>query len=503
MNIERKIISALLLVVVAAALVILHGKFKGAKESTRQIAVTIEGNIKKPGTYYVPYGTTRFELLKVAGVSSNSDLSNMDVYAEATEGEKISVGTLDKNVVLKSSATAAKPCVVNFFIGEVTLSGKYGSRKPDRDVPVFEGDKITCGEKATIELRLGDETLVDLRNKSELTLASLYKTDETGMLNVTFHLAQGQLWTYVKPQPQNVRFQFTTPFMTAEIKGTELELTSDSTMSAVKLTKGILNLIRAGSDRKVIITEGQKAVVSRNPQEEVALSNISGEEQSSDADLKAFREEKGKFMAEQSIRRILFIVLPDVYILTEINPGTGVVSLSRISPYADVSDYVEGVNDLGKVFLYGGVRLAASIVERLSHKRLEHYAVVSRENAVDVINRLGGVYIDVDNLAADKMVVQPGFQKLDGAKVKTYIGSALNLGMSTPDRAEALARRQNQVLHAIFDAALNNKITFSVLMFAMIFNKMDTDMEPEYGMSTYKIFKSKQDWRIDFNSLVL
>ncbi|MBL8029113.1 MAG: SLBB domain-containing protein, partial [Fibrobacteres bacterium] len=71
------------------------------RNELREIPVTIEGIVRKPGTYYVPYGTTKFEVLKVAGVLPNSDLNDIDVYAQAESGESIKVGKLEQDVAMK------------------------------------------------------------------------------------------------------------------------------------------------------------------------------------------------------------------------------------------------------------------------------------------------------------------------------------------------------------------------------------------------------------------
>ncbi len=500
---EKKLTIALLITVGIAAILILYHRFSGSGQEVREIAVTIEGNIKKPGTYYVPYGTTKFEILRVAGITQSSDLKNLDIYAEASEGENMNVGTLDKDVSLKSVSTTAKPCVVNFFVGDVSISGKYGSRKPDRDVPVFEGDKIKCGAQGTVELRLGDESLIDLKSQAELSVLSLYTADQTGLMNVNLQVDKGKIWAYIKPQPQNVRFVFSTSRMVVEIKGTEVEIETDSSMSALYLTKGTVSVGKVGSDRRITLAEGQKVIVDNNPDNELVAGNITDEEKGTDSELKAFREEKDKSLSGNTVERILFLALPDFYILSDMDASKSQITVSRIFPTSDVSEYIDGVDELGKVYLYGGIRLTTSIVERMTKKKLEHYGVMSRENVIEIINKLGGVMIDVDYISAGIMEVKPGMQKLDGYKAIKYVAAGIRSGSQSAGSADEIISRQNKLLRAVYEASLANKIGFSTILFTQILKNMETNMDANYAAEYYKVFKSKTDWKINFGTLAL
>src|SRR3989339_497542 len=99
--IEKGVSRLLIFVFLLVGIGLVFWKFHVRRPPVREVSVMIEGHVKRPGMYYVPYGTTRFEVLQVAGVLPNSDINNVDVNAPVTAGDKDSVGTLDKNVSLK------------------------------------------------------------------------------------------------------------------------------------------------------------------------------------------------------------------------------------------------------------------------------------------------------------------------------------------------------------------------------------------------------------------
>ena len=100
-RIERRAVQILVFIIILLGCGVLWQRLRPRRPDFREISVTIRGNVKKPGTYYVPYGTSRFEVLKVAGIKANSDINHVDVYAQADEGEKIDVGVLEKDVAFK------------------------------------------------------------------------------------------------------------------------------------------------------------------------------------------------------------------------------------------------------------------------------------------------------------------------------------------------------------------------------------------------------------------
>ncbi|MFH0920003.1 MAG: LCP family protein [Fibrobacterota bacterium] len=460
----------------------------------REVSVMIEGHVKRPGMYYVPYGTTAFEVLRVAGVMPNSDLNNVDVNATVTDGDKVNVGTLEKNVTMKggSQPYVGAPCVVNFVTGKVSVTTLQGTQKaPVRNVPLAEGDRILCAADGMIEIRLGDGTLVDLKKNSELQIQSLYTADSSGMLAVTLHLATGKLWSFIKSQPPNVSFRFTTPHLIAEIRGTEIEISADKDQSKIGVIKGMVFVGKYNESDRVTLTEGQKATIDAVADKPVETGSLTDGEKGGDEDLKAFSQQRDKYLAQNAVRRFMFLVLPDFYCVFEMDPFQRKILVYRIPANTPVGDYVEGVNELSKVYLYGGVGLTTSLIERITERPIEHFMILDRPDIISIVDNLGGVFIDVDDRSAAAMGIKAGYQKLDGNMMLKYFSPRRD------DREKGIDR-QNRAMYAIFDASNKRRLVFNAVLFTKLFMNLETDVTVDYSMESYNTFTAASDWKCDF-----
>lgn len=498
MKSELKIMAAVTAgLIIAGAVVLIRRELRPVLPDTGQIAVTIEGMVRRPGTYFVPAGTTRFEVLRVAGVEPNSNLSAIDVTEPIDQNDTMTVGKLDKDVTLKASPFSGRACLVNFFVGDIDIVGKVARRKPDKDAPVFEGEKILSGAKGTVELKLVDESLIDLRKESELTVKELYKASESGSMRVHFLLQNGSLWSYLKPQSPNISLVFSTPHMTAEIRGTEIELSTSARGSSLRVIKGMVNAGRAGTGNRVNVSEGQQAWVDSSLEKTIEVRNLTEEDLAVDAETKAIQEEKNRFLSENAVLRQFILIYPDFYLLQEFDPSKSSIKVYRLAPNTDVSEHVEGVNELSKVYLYGGIRLTMSIVERLTRKRVEYYTVLGRENVLDIINRLGGVNMMIDEKSASAMQIKPGLTKVDGKLAVLFLKAGKDDDPALSLR-ERYIGRQNRLLKAVYENMLADKITFSKILAGQLIRGLETNVNVEYVMNAVNTLKSARNWQIDF-----
>ena len=493
-SMEQKVMTLLLLLFMIAGGILLLQKWKARESAAGEIAIKIEGRVLRPGTYRVPYGTTTFEILQVAGVYDNSDLNGLNVFAQASDGERVSVGTLEKNVALRpGSASLQQECAVNFFVGSASLLSNGQEKKLERLLPLKEGDRIECREDGIVELRLMDGSLLDIKKQSMLNVKKLYRTDETGGSVVDFQLTAGRLWAFINPQPQNIRFYFSTPQFIAEIKGTEVEIAVDSVQSRINVIKGTVSLERIGTAEGITLSSGQKATVVRDLESRMETGEITDLEK--DKDLETFNSEKSRALSEAEAKRFLYLGLPDYYMLVEINPNTSKVSLIRINPRMPVKDYVEGVNELGKVYLYGGIGLVASVIERISNKRIEKNLIHEPHNVATFIDLLGGVTVNLDESTAHFLNLKRGLNRLDGKLALKYMAPGRD------DREESL-RRQNEVFISLYKGFTEQRIIYSTLLAGKILADVHTDMDIAYMNSLFDSFKKRNDWNVEFTNLV-
>ena len=131
-------------------------KRKQALDPIESIIVTIDGNVKKPGRYKVPLGTTHFEILKVAGIRTTSDLTPFNLSAQIEPDQDLTVDTLQSPVAIKASVR------LEFFFGEITIISAEGrDRPPQEGISIDEGDRILTEEKSQAELSVNTYSRIE------------------------------------------------------------------------------------------------------------------------------------------------------------------------------------------------------------------------------------------------------------------------------------------------------------------------------------------------------
>ncbi|MBL8027681.1 MAG: LCP family protein, partial [Fibrobacteres bacterium] len=376
---------------------------------------------------------------------------------------------------------------------DVTIRGAKGGRKAEKDGQLFEGDTVITGKSGSMELRLGDESLVDLRGESSMLIAALYKASGDGQLAVQFSLLKGGLWSFIKPQPANIKWKFFTAFLVSEIQGTEIEINHSAEQSVLLVKKGQVYAGRNGTEKRLSVMEGQKIVVPSDIAKDIAVSELTEEDRKgADKEMTSVLA-SGEAGSSSSVRRFIVMLVPYYYIVSEFNKQTGAVSVTRIIPTANVSEYVEGVNELGKVYLYGGIRLTISVIERMTRKRIERYAVLDRNGVFKTIDRIGGVTVELSAEDAENLGLKSGPNKLDSEKVLKYLqGKDKNSGLSL--------EKQDKLIRAMYAEISGSKLNATKALISQLTSGLETDIDVSYGTDLYDVIKSRKDWRVDIVS---
>ena len=117
----------------------------------------------------------------------------------------------------------------------------------------------------------------------------------------------------------------------------------------------------------------------------------------------------------------------DTNILCRIDPTTNTVSLLSIP--RDTQIYVAGVGQtkFNSAYAYGGVATTIKAVKDLCDVDVDHYAEIDFEGLVDLIDAVGGIDVEVDELIDDPdagdIVIEPGLQHLDGEAALVFARS--------------------------------------------------------------------------------
>lgn len=140
----------------------------------------------------------------------------------------------------------------------------------------------------------------------------------------------------------------------------------------------------------------------------------------------------------------------DMVMLLTLNPDEGSATLTSFP--RDLYVYAPGwsLMKLNTIQPRGGYELLKLTFEYNFGVRPDYYANISVDSFVLLINRLGGIYVDVPAALSDptyvngKFSVGPGLQFMDGPKAKWYVRSRATTGDLYRNQ------RQQAVLEAIF-----------------------------------------------------
>jgi LCP family protein required for cell wall assembly len=176
------------------------------------------------------------------------------------------------------------------------------------------------------------------------------------------------------------------------------------------------------------------------------------------------------------------IVRTDVIILVIVNPGRGTISL--VSFPRDLFIYIPGYgnNRINSAYTYGGFKLLADTLEYNFGVRPEYFMMTNFHNFIEIINKLGGLDVEVEKALEDKCdlpqqvdtycAVEPGTIHMDADTALWYVRSRKTT--SDLDRI----RRQQEVLKAIAKKVVSLDVLVQApAIYDRFINYVDTNLD--------------------------
>lgn len=118
----------------------------------------------------------------------------------------------------------------------------------------------------------------------------------------------------------------------------------------------------------------------------------------------------------------------DTIMVAHINPKDAHASIISIPRDTLVTIPGRGLDKVNHAFAYGGVELSRRTVENFLGVKIPYYVVVDVNGLADLIDRLGGVYLNiekrmyyVDYAQGLYVNLKPGYQRLSGRDVLSYL----------------------------------------------------------------------------------
>ncbi len=450
--------------------------------SLRKIDVTIEGNVERPGVYRVAEGATHFEILKVAGVRMNSDLTPFNLTAQVREDQRINVGNLDRPVSLTSNAR------LEFYLGELDIIGADGMTRPVQEgMSIDEGDRVMTQEKAQAELSINEYSRVDMDFYSDLTFDQL-ENSEQGAPKVELFQKAGLCWYQMVYSQKGESFKIVTPLAEAVVGGKGADFSIEVSFAEVVISNsdGLLLVERSGGGEAINLIAGQTVTIhsdGRPFQVSELAPDISMSERFS---------KLGKMKTDAMLRHMplnfLFCGLPMVFYVISVQFDRSEVHVVHIPSNTSVSQYAQGFATLQEAFLYGGPVFAGTLVERILDAKIPKYVIFERDDIMRTASSLGGVMLNVDNAVASAMGLRSGRRRLAGQQILTYMRPDVS-------GAKDSELRQTQVLRSLFEGLRTKQIVLSAMLMEQILANIDANMTATEAMKHYNNFSNRSDWQ--------
>jgi hypothetical protein len=133
--------------------------------------------------------------------------------------------------------------------------------KAVRGQTLASGDMVRTGEGALAIIKFKDNSLVRLREKSELTLTG---TQTGNTMSKSVEVQTGVVGFNVAKQRAGEEFRFTSPTSVASIRGTAGVMNSASEADTLTVTEGLVKLFNRKSSRTVDVGAGFTGISGRN-----------------------------------------------------------------------------------------------------------------------------------------------------------------------------------------------------------------------------------------------
>lgn len=455
-------------------------------EGLKSVKVKVDGNVRKPGVYLVPEGTTQFEILQVAGIRPTSDLSAFQLINQLEDNATVNVGTLQNAVDISSDKLLAR---LEFYLGEINIIANDG-----RNITLHEGIEISKGYRvlseasAQAEISIGADSRIDMDNFAELTFDKIGKM-ENNRSTVELFQKSGVCWYRTVYSKKNSElFRILTPQATLTVggSGADFLVNIQNDHIQVNLIDGLILLERTDNSEAINLISGQSAKIYTDgrPFEVTRLSSALD----ADKRFSQLNREKINYMNRHMPFNLLFCGPPAVFYVISIQYESGNFHLIRVPSDLLIEQFSQGISTIGQAYLYGGPVFVSTILERILNIRISRYCVFNKNDLLRTSGALGGVQINIDEKAASALNVAAGAQKLNGQDLMLFISPSIS-------GVHDCQIRQAQLIKSLFEGFSNKSISLTLLLAEQILTNTETNFLPFEVMEQYAKFNAQSNWK--------
>lgn len=456
----------------------------GKRQALSSYRINIEGNIRKPGWYIVPEGTTNFEILKVAGVRPTSDLSVINLASQIGSNQSIRVGTLDKPIIVSDRQEHAK---VEFFFGDAQISHADGTTSSlQTGNNVLPGERVQVRGASQAEISISAFSRIDLDNFADVTFEKInQKYDNHSTTELTQN--NGSCWHRIVYSNADEIYRVFTRSVVLTIVGSGADFLLDvqNDQVVINIMNGLLLVERRAGGESTNMISGQSATIfdDERPFQITRLApDISANEQFSQ-----LTESKSDALIKDAPLNMFFSVSPNIFYLVRMNFQKGEIHLIRVPESMLIEQFTQSLSTIDQAYLYGGSLFVTTFLERLFDSRIQKYMSTSKDGIERITDILGGITLDVDAKAAAFLNISKGRQKLTSKYITRYLSPAIS------GAADANGR-QSQALRAMYDEFRSKSFIPTIMSADQIISTSESNVNAQEMVEYFSKFAKRTDW---------
>ena len=127
-------------------------------------------------------------------------------------------------------------------------------KRASKGEPLLSGDQVRTGQKSIAIVKFIDNSLVRVRELSELTIQG--ESGTPGRLSKTVRLGGGAFGFDIQKQKQNEQFRLTSPTSVASIRGTQGKMSGGLGHDTLVVTEGLINFKNSASNNEIEVPAG-------------------------------------------------------------------------------------------------------------------------------------------------------------------------------------------------------------------------------------------------------
>ncbi|MBD3319638.1 MAG: hypothetical protein GF350_00920 [Chitinivibrionales bacterium] len=448
------------------------------------VTVTVRGDIDNPGTYRVPRGISKFEILQTAGVRPTSNIAPFNLSAQVDEDGAIDV----EQSATPIGAVQEKAGVrLEFYFGELSIIAADGRTRPAQEgLSMNPGDRILTEARTQAELSVNTYSRIDLDNFAELTVEKIGEIE--GEKNVVeFYQRSGVCWYKMVYSNRSENFRILTPYAMITVAGSGADFLIETKYDEVVVHNidGLVLIERLTGEESINLISGQTATIfsdGRPFQVQSITADIAPSETFSE-----LIKEKTNYMLRHMPLNLLFCGVPDVYYFISLRFEQGEAHVVQIPPTTSVEQFVQGILTIDQAHLHGGPIFASTLVERIMDTRIPKYCVFDRSSIIKTASILGDVIINIDPKAAAMLRVSSGPQRLSSSQLLQFLRPRISGWQDS-------YKRQMTVFKAIFESFQSRGIVLNALLATQLVSGIETNFSSDDLMRQYSKFTERNNW---------